>query len=154
LPNRSLFHERADQVLRYSERNQKKFALLFIDLDGFKTVNDNYGHDAGDAVLCEAARRMSGLVRSSDTVARLGGDEFAVILRDIDTLDGVDSVCSNLLATLSVPYELGEKVANLSASIGIACYPENGANTEELLNNSDDAMYKAKREGKARAEFV
>jgi diguanylate cyclase (GGDEF)-like protein len=148
LPNRSLFLDRLNQNLKQSKRYERKFALLFIDLDGFKSVNDTLGHDAGDELLIKVAERLMGCVRDSDTVARLGGDEFTVILSTITTSDNAKPVARKIIETLSVPFDIKGHDAQIGASIGISIYPDNGDDTEILLKKADDAMYLAKKEGK------
>lgn len=143
LPNLQLFRDRLGQSLHYAQRHQSGMALLYLDLDGFKPVNDRYGHAAGDIVLREVARRISGLLRKSDTVARIGGDEFAVILAESgDSAALVAGKCREAIRR-PVPFE-GHDLA-VGVSIGIACFPEDGATEDELLKKADQAMYAAKR---------
>ena len=148
LPNRALFLDRLDQNLKQSERYQRKFALLFVDLDGFKSVNDTLGHDAGDALLTKTAERLHDCVREADTVARIGGDEFTVILSTIASVDDARTVAKKIIAALSKPFNIGDQKAQIGASIGISLFPENGTDTETLLKKADDAMYTAKKSGK------
>lgn len=148
LPNRALFLDRLDQNLKQSERYQRKFALLFVDLDGFKSVNDTLGHDAGDALLIKTAQRLHDCVREADTVARIGGDEFTVILSTIASVDDAQTVAKKIIQALSKPFNLGDQEAQIGASIGISLFPENGTTTETLLKKADDAMYTAKKSGK------
>ena len=148
LPNRALFLDRLDQNLKQSERYQRKFALLFVDLDGFKSVNDTLGHDAGDALLIKTAERLHDCVREADTVARIGGDEFTVILSTIASVDDARTVAKKIIAALSKPFSIGDQKAQIGASIGISVFPENGTDTETLLKRADDAMYTAKKSGK------
>ncbi|WP_019644233.1 GGDEF domain-containing protein [Novispirillum itersonii] len=155
LPNRVLFHDRLGQAVRTMHRNGLPMALMFIDLDGFKAVNDTLGHDAGDLLLKEAARRLASCVRESDTVARLGGDEFTVIMAGIEETACVHDVASRILRSLSVPFELGThegrpQVGAVSASIGVALAPEHADDAETLLRLADSAMYRAKDQGKSR----
>lgn len=149
LPNRALLLERLQQQVALSERHQSQFALLFLDLDGFKAVNDNLGHDIGDLLLVEAARRLQGCVRKSDTVARLGGDEFVAILYDITIPDGVNAVAQKMIEQLSAPFNLNEHTSCISASIGIAIYPSHGLTADALLQAADGAMYSVKQRGRA-----
>lgn len=153
LANRGLFIEHFYRSIERAKRKNKLVALLFIDLDRFKYVNDTFGHAAGDLLLIEAGNRINKNLRKSDTVARLGGDEFALVLPDIDELHSVEAVVNKLLASLSQPYDLEGKNAFISASIGITIYPENGTDTETLLRNADSAMYKAKEKGRNASYF-
>lgn len=147
LPNRQLFQDRLSRALLHSKRLDVRFALLFIDLDKFKTVNDNLGHAAGDQLLREVSERIKQVVRESDTVARLGGDEFTVIMSSISKNDDVIRVAQLIVETLSEPFFLNEKKANIGASIGIAVYPDDGVEQTTLMNNADSAMYQAKQSG-------
>jgi diguanylate cyclase (GGDEF)-like protein/PAS domain S-box-containing protein len=153
LPNRSMFQDRLSQELKKTQRTVHKLALLFIDLDNFKEVNDTLGHDAGDLLLVEAAQRIASCVRDSDTVARLGGDEFTVILSGIDDPGRVELIAHNILQALLRPYTLVEDVVNISASIGIALYPDDATSQEELLKDADRAMYAAKNAGRNRFSY-
>ncbi len=148
LPNRSLFLDRLNQNLKESKRYEHKFAILFIDLDGFKSVNDTLGHDAGDVLLIKVAERLLECVRESDTVARLGGDEFTVILSNITSSDDAKTVARKVIETLSVPFNIKGHDAQIGASVGVSIYPDNGDETEILLKKADDAMYLAKDQGK------
>lgn len=148
LPNRALFQDRLQQAISQTRRNKGEFALLFIDLDGFKEVNDTHGHAAGDRLLQMTAERLRGCVREGDTVARLSGDEFTVLLRDAATNEGPQRVTDKILACIAQPYELGENVAKVTASIGISLYPEHATDAEKLMKYADQAMYLAKQAGK------
>lgn len=148
LPNRSLFLDRLNQNLKQSKRYENKFALLFIDLDGFKSVNDTLGHDAGDELLIKVSERLLGCVREPDTVARLGGDEFTVILSTITTPDDAETVARKFIEKLSVPFTIKDHETQIGASIGISVYPESGDDMEILLKKADDAMFLAKKQGK------
>lgn len=148
LPNRSLFLDRLNQVFNQSKRYERKFALLFIDLDGFKSVNDTFGHDAGDELLIKVAEKLLICVRESDTVARLGGDEFTVILSTIESSINAEQVAGKIIETLAVPFTIKGNDVQIGASIGVSIYPDNGDDTEILLKKADDAMYLAKKEGK------
>ena len=148
LPNRYLLLDRLSQAIASSNRNQKRFALCFIDLDGFKPVNDSYGHDAGDFVLREVGARLAACVRENDTVARLGGDEFVVILVDIDASTDYRVTLDRILISIKRPIHLPEQVdVAVSLSIGVTVFPDDFSSPEELLNHADEAMYKAKKEG-------
>jgi diguanylate cyclase (GGDEF)-like protein/PAS domain S-box-containing protein len=148
LPNRRMVHDHLKAEIKKAQRNQKLLALLFIDLDRFKEVNDTLGHEIGDALLIEAARRMSGSVRETDTVGRLGGDEFMIILTELDDIGSISRIANKLLDTLAKPYRLGKEVAYISASIGITIYPNDATDFTALLKNADQAMYAAKHQGR------
>jgi diguanylate cyclase (GGDEF)-like protein/PAS domain S-box-containing protein len=150
LPNRRMFHDRLAQEIKKSHRSERHLAVLFIDLDRFKEVNDSLGHDKGDILLAEAARRLMSCVRESDTVARLGGDEFTIILGDLDEHHGIDRIVEDILRSMATPYCLGVEKAYLSASIGITLYPEDSTVIETLIKNADQAMYAAKQQGRNR----
>ncbi|WP_373987492.1 putative bifunctional diguanylate cyclase/phosphodiesterase [Duganella sp. BuS-21] len=153
LPNRHMFNDRLGQEIKKARREGSQLALLFIDLDDFKQVNDTLGHHQGDAVLVEAARRIGLCVRSSDTVARLGGDEFTVILSGLDQPDGVDRIAAGMLALLGRPVALDTASPSVSASVGIALYPADAATAEDLLRSADQAMYAAKQSGRNRYSY-
>ena len=148
LPNRRLFRDRLDQEVRKAHRSGMQTALLFIDLDRFKEINDLLGHDAGDLLLTQAAQRLSACVRDSDTVARLGGDEFTVILSELYGESHVEYIAQKILATMAEPFQLGNEVAYVSGSIGITLYPADASSPEELIRNADQAMYAAKNAGR------
>jgi len=148
LPNRSLFNDRLAQSLRRAERAQEMLAVLFIDLDDFKLINDTHGHRVGDLLLIEVARRLEGATRADDTLARLGGDEFTVFLQDVKSSDNALQVARKHLRSLLDVYLLEDKQLFVSASIGIALFPEHGNSNEILLKSADSAMYLAKQKGK------
>jgi len=151
LPNRTLFNDRLEQAVLQAQRYHNLFALLFVDLDGFKQVNDSLGHDKGDLLLVEAAARMRRQVRSSDSVARLGGDEFTILLLDLNQAEDAERIAAKVVDALGQPYELdGTMVDFVGASIGVAIYPTHGSNVEAILKAADDAMYAAKGGGKGR----
>lgn len=148
LPNRTLLLDRLRQAVSVSNRASRAISLLFIDLDGFKPVNDTYGHSTGDRLLKEVAERLLSCLRDGDTAARVGGDEFVVILLESD-LDRAITVAHRILGTLRVPYEFGKKtISSISASIGIAEYPNHADELDSLLAAADSAMYAAKKAGK------
>ncbi|MEJ2654103.1 MAG: EAL domain-containing protein [Acidihalobacter sp.] len=153
LPNRYMFHDRLEQELRKSHRERSLLALLFIDLDRFKEVNDTLGHQTGDRLLVEAAARISRCVRESDTVARLGGDEFTVILTQLADTSDVERVALQVIAALAEPYVFETDFAYVTASIGITLYPQDSADIEQLLRNADQAMYAAKNAGRNRLSY-
>lgn len=148
LPNRAMFHDRLEQELKKADRNGTPLALLLIDLDRFKEVNDSYGHALGDLLLQEAARRMVECVRESDTVARLGGDEFTVVLPQLADVRHAEEVARKIVTTLSASFDLRGKPASVSASIGIALYPRDATSVDKLLKVADQAMYLAKKNGR------
>ncbi|MEO5343381.1 MAG: diguanylate cyclase [Gammaproteobacteria bacterium SHHR-1] len=150
-PNRQFFMESLSQCLARAHRNGDVLAILWIDLDGFKAVNDTLGHSAGDILLQEVARRMKGRMRASDTLARMGGDEFAVILYDLAEREMANGVANDLVNLLSQPYLIGNTNCAISASIGISFYPDHARDGEALLRHADMAMYQAKIQGKGRA---
>lgn len=148
LPNRTLFEDRLQQALQLARRAHNKLALMYIDLDRFKPINDTHGHATGDLVLQEVARRMSAMVRSSDTIARIGGDEFVALLPFIEDADAALRVAEKMRAEVEQPITVGELVLGLSCSIGIALYPEHGTSLIELSRHADIAMYEAKKAGR------
>ena len=149
LANRELFRETAVRQLELSRRHGLRLAVLYVDLDGFKQVNDRYGHDAGDRLLADVATRLRGALRGSDLAARLGGDEFAVLLADADGMRAA-AVAAKLVDVLAAPYAFEDGEREVSASIGVAAYPEEGASVEDLLRHADEAMYRAKVAGRRR----
>ncbi len=150
LPNRRLFRDRLEQAIKKAHRADGLLALLFIDLDRFKQVNDTLGHDMGDVLLTEAARRITECVRETDTVARLGGDEFTVILPDFGDRAGLEKIAQHIIRQLSQPFMLKNENAYISASIGISLYPGGTPDADSLLRHADQAMYAAKAEGRGR----
>ncbi len=148
LPNRSMFYDRLELEMKKARRSNSPLALLFLDLDEFKSVNDTLGHDMGDVLLKEATRRLRDCVRETDTVARLGGDEFTVILTDLDENHGVELVAKVILLKLAEPFLLDDKLVHVSVSIGITLYPEDAVTLDDLLKNADQAMYAAKDQGR------
>ena len=153
LPNRSLFLDRLSQSITSMGRAEKNLGLLFIDLDGFKLVNDTLGHDIGDLLLREMARRLGNCVRTGDTVARLGGDEFTIIMPHLEDHRNAPLVAQRVLDALTDPFLLGGHEAFVSASIGITIFPDDAEDSLQLLKNADAAMYRAKEHGKANFQF-
>ena len=146
LTNRSLFSDRLDSALHRARRHSSSLALLFLDLNDFKGINDGYGHAAGDRVLCEIARRLEGCVRETDTVARMGGDEFTVLLTDLQSEDAVTEKVQQILAVMAAP--LGAEFGGVtmpSCSIGVALYPADGEDADTLLSHADGDMYRVKK---------
>jgi diguanylate cyclase (GGDEF)-like protein/PAS domain S-box-containing protein len=147
LPNRTLLQDRLQQALRNAERHSSRVAVLFVDLDGFKVVNDTLGHRVGDDLLREVAFRLSSCVREADTVARFGGDEFVVVVEAWHSVAEVTAVADKMCRTLAYPFTGGVRLLQPRASIGVSIYPTHGADADALLRNADAAMYAAKGEG-------
>ncbi len=145
LPNRNLLQDRLEVAIAGSSRTGKKIGLLFLDLDGFKAINDNYGHKSGDELLKEVSRRLKQTVRASDTIARFGGDEFVVLLPDINSLQDAKKVAQNISREVSQPYSIQSCEHKLGVSIGISIYPDDAHNPEDLLRLADMAMYRVKK---------
>lgn len=153
LPNRKLFYERLQQAIEWAGENQQAVGLLFLDLDGFKQINDSKGHDIGDLLLKAVARRLSGCLRGSDTVSRLGGDEFTVILPAIPSAQDAARVATKVLETLAQPFAIQGHDISVTSSVGISLYPQDAQELEVLVKKADNAMYRAKQQGKSRYEF-
>lgn len=153
LPNRFTLTERLEQTISSARRNTEKVAVMFIDLDHFKNINDTLGHDMGDKLLVQVGQRLQSCVRNSDIVARLGGDEFVVALAEIEDIETVFHVADKILHTLGLPYALDGHDLHSSPSIGIAFFPEDGENVEEVMRNADVAMYHAKFRGRNNYQF-
>ncbi|GFK95056.1 putative signaling protein [Fundidesulfovibrio magnetotacticus] len=154
LPNRFLVADRLEQGLNQAKRRGCLLAVMLLDLDGFKVVNDNLGHSTGDLLLKQVAGRIAGLLRRSDTVGRMGGDEFLVVLPEVKTPEGVAAVASKMLRAVGQPVELQGAQARVSASIGLALYPWDGATGEALIQRADAAMYEAKAAGRGTYRFA
>lgn len=148
LPNRAMFNDRLEQELKKADRTRQLLGLLMIDLDRFKEVNDTLGHAMGDLLLKEASRRMVQCLRESDTVARLGGDEFTVVLPILTDARDAEEVAQKIIAALASPFDLRDHVINVSASIGIAIYPNDATSIEKLIRAADHAMYQSKHKGR------
>jgi diguanylate cyclase (GGDEF)-like protein/PAS domain S-box-containing protein len=153
LPNRVLLQDRLLHAINQAARAQTRLALLFLDLDGFKLINDTFGHAAGDELLRLIGDRLSSRLRKADVVARIGGDEFAVVLGDITNDSDVQVACDQLLKLVTEPYDIDQQHHHVTTSIGVAMYPEDGTDVQELLKNADAAMYQAKENGKNRYAF-
>jgi diguanylate cyclase (GGDEF)-like protein/PAS domain S-box-containing protein len=153
LPNRVLLLDRLNQALEMASRHQSQFALLYIDLDHFKQINDSLGHHCGDLLLQAVALRLSSCLRSSDTVSRQGGDEFVLLLPEIDSADSVAQVCRMLMDTLTASYQLEQHELQITASIGISLYPLDGTDLNSLMKHADTAMYHAKQHGRNSYQF-
>ena len=153
LPNRHMFLDRLRQEVRQAQRSGMPLALMFLDLDHFKDVNDTLGHDMGDLMLQETSRRIISCVRDMDTVSRLGGDEFTVIVTELGDPGSVERVAQEILRRLAEPFKLGQEVAYITASIGITVFPDDGTEVDDLLKNADQAMYAAKQQGRNRSSY-
>jgi diguanylate cyclase (GGDEF)-like protein/PAS domain S-box-containing protein len=153
LPNRNLFNLHLKDALFQAQRYRRLLALLFIDLDHFKPINDSLGHDAGDSLLKEVASRLRSNLRQSDNVARFGGDEFLVLIPQYPEISGVVLVTKKILREIERPFMICNKECRISASIGISLHPEDGSDAETLLKKADSAMYRAKEKGKNTFEF-
>ena len=153
LPNRNLFYDRLNQAIKKARRRDNEVALLFLDLDRFKSINDALGHDVGDELLRHVARRLQGVVRESDTLARMGGDEFTLIVDDITEEFSPQTIAQNLIEALTSAFVIAGREMFISTSIGIALYPKDAGNLDGLIKNADTAMYLAKEQGKAVFRF-
>ncbi len=152
LPNRALFYDRLGQALAVSRRHDTPLAVFFLDLDGFKVINDSVGHEIGDKVLVEVARRLRSGLREQDTLARLGGDEFAVLLPEVTDPRDTRVVADKLLATLTAPQLINGLELTVDASIGVAVFPQDGSDVRRLMRSADIAMYRAKARGRGRVQ--
>lgn len=153
LPNRTLFIDRLDQLIKHSERKKQAIGVLFLDLDGFKMVNDTYGHDSGDLLLMKVEEKLQSLIRQSDTVARLGGDEFVILLDLIHTTESIDEICIRIIQVINEPIVIFEANVQVGVSIGISIYPHDGKTVSQLMKNADNAMYASKKAGKNTYNF-
>ena len=150
LPNRTLLADRLQQTMAQSQRRGQSLAVVYLDLDGFKSINDEYGHDVGDQVLITLARCMKEVLRDCDTLARIGGDEFVAVLGDLDAPESCEPVLARLLLAASEPVNAGDATLRVSASIGVTFYPQDNADADQLLRHADQAMYAAKQMGRNR----
>ena len=146
--------DRLTSALNMAHRYKKSAAVMFIDLDGFKTVNDTLGHDAGDYVLKQVAQRMLACVRETDTVARVGGDEFLIIATEINSPDNAAQIAEKVIQTVSQPIVINGQQATVGTSIGIAIFPDHSDDMDRLIKLADEAMYKVKNAGKNSYRFV
>lgn len=153
LPNRALLDDRLVVALAHARRNKEMLAVLYLDLDGFKAVNDTHGHTIGDQLLKDVAKRLTDLLRDEDTVARMGGDEFTLLLTEIKQKEDAAKVADKILNAVKEPLTLGTHTLNITTSVGIALYPSDGEDAETLLRNADTAMYKVKENGKNAYHF-
>ena len=146
LPNRTLFNDRVDTALRQARRSGEHLAVLYLDLNEFKFINDAYGHEMGDLLLREVAQRLTRCVRESDTIGRMGGDEFTVLLTNINNAEEVDRIVEKIAAEFTTPFELENQTLAISVSIGSAVYPQHGEEREQLIRQADATMFVAKRD--------
>lgn len=153
LPNRVLFQDRLQQTIEKARRHQQQFALLFIDLDQFKQMNDSLGHEIGDQVLKMVAKQLKSALREEDTLARLGGDEFTVIVQELNQPQDASILANKILELTKQPFQVDQHTLYLSSSIGISIYPKDAQTSEELLKYADAAMYRAKDEGRDNFQF-
>lgn len=153
LPNRRLFLDRLEQEVKHAKRNNLPLSVLFLDLDGFKEVNDSLGHEAGDRLLTDVAQRLIDCVREDDTVSRFGGDEFTVILTGAKQRKDVELVAQTIIDTLAIPFDIGKQSVQISVSVGITLYPQDASSPVALLESADKAMYQAKKSGSNRMCF-
>jgi diguanylate cyclase (GGDEF)-like protein len=153
LPNRMLLNDRVNQAIELARRKGNQLAVLFLDLDRFKDINDSLGHAIGDKVLLKVAEWLLACVRRSDTVCRHGGDEFVVLLSEIDHAEHAALSARKLLTALAMPLSISEHELHLNASVGISIYPDDGQDAETLIKSADTAMYHAKRNGPNNFQF-
>jgi len=148
LPNRRLLMDRLSLAIAHARRNKGTMAVMYLDLDGFKQINDTLGHDAGDALLCMVAARLLGAVRQEDTVARVGGDEFVIALPELSHAEDMAELVSKVIQVVSQPWSFQGRGARVTASVGVSIYPTHGEDVETLMKSADLALYEAKRTGK------
>ena len=153
LTNRLMFNHKLEQALKDSKRSGKSIALLFLDLDKFKEINDTLGHAEGDCLLKQAAERMKGCIRETDTASRIGGDEFTVILNNVQDVEKVKIIVEKILSALRKPFQLTGDIVQITVSIGITISPQDGSTAEVLLKNADQAMYVSKNSGRDKCSF-
>jgi diguanylate cyclase (GGDEF)-like protein/PAS domain S-box-containing protein len=153
LPNRALFLDVLGHSIALAKRNRHKAAILFLDLDGFKKINDTLGHDAGDLLLKNVSQRLRDVIRESDTVSRVGGDEFILVLDNIETDENAALFANKIIATLAQPFDLNGQICHVGGSIGISIYPDDAENPEKLIKLADEAMYLSKQSGKNTSRF-
>ena len=153
LPNRALLKDRLIHIMQHAKRREILIAILFVDLDGFKSINDNYGHEAGDQVLKNVAERLNDSVRSGDTVSRLAGDEFIVVIEGVSSVDEMRQIIERVHSALSDVHQLDDNEVFATPSIGVSVYPDDGEKCDMLIRNADRAMYEAKSKGKSQIQF-
>jgi diguanylate cyclase (GGDEF)-like protein len=154
LPNRVLFGTQLDLAVTQAQSNGQPFAVIFLDLDRFKTINDTHGHGMGDALLRQVAERLQGCVRQNDTVARISGDEFTMLLPNLRSVEAATRLTCKIRETLEQPFLIDGEHLHIGCSLGLAMYPDDGRNAEELLNNADSAMYQAKETGRNNVQLL
>ena len=153
LPNRALLVERVEQALRHANRTNNRVALVMLDLDRFKHINESYGHTVGDKLIADVANNLRQVVRDDDTLARIGGDEFVLLFEDVEDISKLGFVTERIQRALALPIELPDQIVNMTASMGVCVYPEDGANASELIRNADAAMFHAKAQGRNTYQF-
>ncbi len=153
LPNRALLQDRVERAISRAKREDNNCAVLFLDIDNFKLINDGLGHNIGDELICKVSNRIRNCLRETDTVARLGGDEFVIVLSPLRNVDNSIDVTKNILDAVRQPFQLQNRELNITSSIGVGCYPKDGENYEELIRNADTAMYQAKDNGRDNFQF-
>jgi len=153
LPNRSLLIDRIDQEIKHARRSGSLLAVLFLDLDNFKQINDSFGHLVGDALLVSISGKLKGVLREGDTVSRLGGDEFSIVLTDLEREEDIDEIANKILTVIQQPLTIEDRELFVTTSVGIGVFPEDGDTLEVLLRNADAAMYRAKERGRNGIEF-
>jgi diguanylate cyclase (GGDEF)-like protein len=153
LPNRMLLNDRIDQAIAVAPRHMKRVAVLFLDLDGFKQINDSLGHPVGDKLLQSVAKRLVDCVRTSDTVSRQGGDEFVVLLSEVQHLEDAAVTATRMLAAVAEPHFVDQRELHVTTSIGVSVYPADGLDAATLIKNADTAMYRAKNNGRQSYQF-
>lgn len=146
IPNKNLFNDRAKVVMSHAARNKEKFAIMYVDINNFKTINDTMGHLNGDNVLVELASRLSNAMRESDTVARIGGDEFVILAQDIKSKADVTMLLERIIKSNAKAFTINGSNMNINISIGASIYPDHGENIKDLMNNADKAMYTCKNQ--------
>jgi diguanylate cyclase (GGDEF)-like protein/PAS domain S-box-containing protein len=154
LPNRHLLRERLDRAIKHEARSHRHLAVMFLDLDNFKSINDTLGHDVGDRVLQVVANRLLACLRESDTVARIGGDEFTVLVEDMTTMESIAALAQQIIDSLSLPFPLDGREMFCTVSVGIAIYPDDSESLDGLMKSADSAMYRAKEQGRNTYRFM
>lgn len=154
LPNRALFGDRVQNVLAYARRHDRRFAIIFLDLDNFKPINDNYGHSVGDLLLQQVAKRLQDSIRASDTAGRIGGDEFVLLIGELVGPDAAPALAEKIRQEVRRPYSIDGHQLTISCSLGVAIYPNDGTDETALTKRADEAMYRAKESGQDRVQLA